>query len=140
MVDKVFPFLVSADSDSLLREELVTFLSFSFSLILLGVSIDHLFDFIMAHVVILVDIPDLQNPIGVESIDSATSLVANHIDNRVVLQRRASSKVHGVRHLFSCSHIELTQLVLGVEEHDLTKGVNGLKRLGLYSLNVEVEL
>ena len=138
MVNEIFAFFVSTDSNSLLREELVALTS-AFRFFLL-VSVDHFFDFVSAHIVILVDVPNFENPVSVQSVDSTTSLVTDHIDDGVVLKRRASAKVHRVRNLFGSSHIELTELVLIVKEHYLPKRVNGLERLRLDTLYVELEL
>jgi hypothetical protein len=88
----------------------------------------------------LVDIPNFKNPVSVESVNSAASLVANHIDNGIVLERRTRSQVHGVRHLFSCGHIVLAEVVFGIQEHHLTLRVDRLEGFWLYTLHVEVEL
>ena len=43
---------------------------------------------------ILLDVPDLEDPVRVQRIDTATTLVTNHIDDIVMLERGPGPKVH----------------------------------------------
>lgn len=49
-------------------------------------------DSLLGELSVLLDVPDLENPVRVNRIDSSTPLVDNHIDNVVVLERWPSSE------------------------------------------------
>ena len=61
----IFPSFVSADSDTLLRQ---------------------------TH--ILLNVPDLKDPIRIQGINSATCLITNHVNYIVVLKRRSSTEIY----------------------------------------------
>ena len=69
---------------------------------------------------ILLDVPDLQDPVRVESVNATTSLITDKVDDVVVLERRSGSQVDVLEHL-SRADIVLRELVLSVEEHELAK-------------------
>ena len=84
-IDEVFTALVGTDRDSLLWEARIQ-----------------------------LDIPNLQDPVGVESIDPSALLINHHIDDVVVLQRRSSSNIDTLDgllsyHIIMCKHILLVQ-------------------------------
>lgn len=62
---------------------------------------------------ILFNVPDLKDPVRVQSVDPSTPLVTYHIDDVVVFERRPSSKVDRLKH-FGSRDIILAQLVLSV--------------------------
>jgi hypothetical protein len=60
------------------------------------------------------NIPNLQDPVGVERIDPAALLINYHIDDVVVLQRGSSSDIDTLDgllsdHIVMCKHILLVQ-------------------------------
>lgn len=67
----------------------------------------------------MLDAPYFENPVGVESVDPATGLIANHIDYLVMLQRRSGTHVDCGQTL-DCRNIIATQLVLAIQAHDLS--------------------
>lgn len=73
----------------------------------------------------LLDAPDFQDPVGIEGVDAAACLVADHVDDVVVLERWSSAQVHCLQALH-CGNVELVELVLGVQHHDLREPVQGL--------------
>ncbi len=42
---------------------------------------------------ILLDVPNFKDPVRIKSVDSTTSLIADHVDDVVVFERWTSSKV-----------------------------------------------
>ena len=68
----------------------------------------------------MLDVPDLQDPVRVESVNTTTSLVTDKVDDVVVLERRSGSQVDVLEHL-SRADIVLRELVLSVEEHELAE-------------------
>jgi hypothetical protein len=88
---------------------------------------------------ILFDAPDLEDPIRVQSVNTATCLVAYHVDDRIVLERGPGAQVHGLKAL-GCSDVELIELVLCIQAHNLPKLVDCLKALWQDTLNAELKL
>jgi 3-deoxy-D-arabino-heptulosonate 7-phosphate (DAHP) synthase len=68
----------------------------------------------------LVDVPDFEDPISIESVDATTPLVANHVNYGVVLQRWSCSQIHRVLNHFLSGNVILCERVLTVHKHDLT--------------------
>ena len=75
---------------------------------------------------VLLDVPDLQDPVRVQSVDAPTSLVAHHIDDIVVLERRPGAQVDRLEGL-GRRDIVLAELVLTVQVHQLAQRVDSLK-------------
>ena len=43
---------------------------------------------------VLLDVPDFENPVGIQRVDASTALVAHHVDDVVVLQGWLRAEVH----------------------------------------------
>ena len=71
----------------------------------------------------MLDVPDFQNPVGVESVDSSTCLIADHVDDLIVLERWPSPQVHRLEAAHS-GDIVLVQLVAIVKHHYLAEGIH----------------
>lgn len=108
--DEVLPALITANSDALLREASI-----------------------------LLDIPDLENPVGVDRVDTAGLLIDHHVDDVVVLQRRSCAEGNWSQTSVA-RNVKLLQLVLGIQIHDLAEAVECLQRLGADTLRWNREL
>ena len=86
----------------------------------------------------MLDVPDFQNPVGVESVDSSTCLIADHVDDLIVLERRPSPQVHRLEASYS-GDIVLVQLVAIVKHHHLAEGIHVRETLWQNSLDAELE-
>ena len=88
---------------------------------------------------ILLDVPNLQDPVRVQSVNPATPLIAHEVNNVVVLERWSSTKVNTLERLGG-RDVVLTELVLSVQEHHLAQRVHCLERLWLDTCTTELEL
>lgn len=110
MRDVVFATLVSAHGNTFLRERSV-----------------------------LLDVPNLKNPVRVDCVNATTTLVNNHVDDVVMFQRWSCAQTNW-RQRFVSRNIILLKLVLGVKIHNLTESTERLKRLSTDSCCLELEL
>ena len=95
--DEVFTALISAHGDAFLREASI-----------------------------LLNVPDLEDPVGVECVDAATSLIATKVNDIVVFQRRSRAQINVLKGL-SRRDVILTKLVRTVEEQHLAERVDCLQ-------------
>ena len=85
-IDEVFATLVCAHRDALLREACI-----------------------------LLDVPDLQDPVRVQRVYAPTSLITDEINNVIVFKRRSGAQIYALKR--SCRrYIVLAKLVLTIEE------------------------
>tara|TARA_B110000285_G_C14854999_1_gene481796 strand:- start:50 stop:349 length:300 start_codon:yes stop_codon:yes gene_type:complete len=77
---------------------------------------------------ILLDAPDLEDPVRIQGVDAAACLVTHHVDDGIVLERWPGTQIHRLETL-CCGNIELVELVLGIEAHHLAQLVDCLKAL-----------
>lgn len=88
---------------------------------------------------VLLNVPNLEDPVRVDRVDAAAPLVNDHIDNVVVLERWSSAKRHWCQ-LLPRGNIILAQLILSIEQHDLSESVVRLQRLRQHALERKLEV
>ena len=87
----------------------------------------------------MLDVPDLEDPVGVERVNSAASLVTHQVDDVVVLEWRPGAEIHALEGL-GRRDIMLGELILPVQEDELTQRVDCLQRFRLDACAGDLEL
>jgi hypothetical protein len=80
----------------------------------------------LGEVALLFDVPDFEDPVGVQCVKTAGLLVDYKVNDVVVLQGRSGAQVDYLQRRGSLCDIVLAQLILTIQKHYLPKGVEVL--------------